>query len=95
VLPRVLVLTHPFPAPTSTADEDAYLHDARAGGFGGPTIVTHDLLRIPIRMGYEAAAFTSATILFSTAGVHSVSAYDVGHIGPSSRFAASSNPSVA
>src|SRR5215216_4819974 len=44
---------------------------------------------------YEAAAFTSATTFFSTAEVHSVSAYDVGHIGPSSRLAASSNPSVA
>jgi hypothetical protein len=44
---------------------------------------------------YEAAAFTSDTTFFSTAGVHSMSAYDVGHIGPSSRFAASSNPSVA
>jgi hypothetical protein len=44
---------------------------------------------------YETAAFTSATIFFSTAGVHSVSAYDVGQIGPSSRLAASSNPSVA
>jgi mRNA-degrading endonuclease toxin of MazEF toxin-antitoxin module len=44
---------------------------------------------------YEAAAFNSATTFFSTAGVHSVSAYDVGHIGPSSSFAASSKPSVA
>ncbi len=44
---------------------------------------------------YEAAAFTSATTFVSTAGVHSMSAYDVGHIGPSSRLAASSNPSVA
>jgi ribonuclease Z len=48
VLPRMLVLTHLIPAPTSTADEDSYLEDARAGGFEGPTIVAHDLLRIPI-----------------------------------------------
>jgi len=45
--------------------------------------------------GYEDEAFTSATTFFSTAGVHSVSAYDVGHMGPSSSMAASSNPSVA
>jgi hypothetical protein len=48
VLPRMLVLTHLIPAPTSTADEDAYLEDARAGGFKWPAIVAHDLLRIPI-----------------------------------------------
>jgi ribonuclease BN (tRNA processing enzyme) len=47
-VPRILVLTHLIPAPTSTADENAYLDDAKAGGFQGPTIVAHDLLRIPI-----------------------------------------------
>ena len=43
---------------------------------------------------YFTAAFTSATTFFSTAGVHAVRAYDVGHIGPSSKLAASSKPSV-
>ena len=64
---------------------------SRAGRGDG----VRQLLLIGIGARYEAAVLTSATTFFSTAGVHSVSAYDVGHIGPSSRIAASSKPSVA
>ena len=42
----------------------------------------------------EMAAFTSATTFFSTAGLHVLSAYDAGHMSPSSRFAESWKPSV-
>ncbi len=42
-----------------------------------------------------AAFFTSAAIFFSSAAVSSVSAKEVGHIAPSSRFADSSKPNVA
>ena len=42
-----------------------------------------------------AAFFTSSPILFSSAAVSLVRAYEVGHIAPSSRFAASSKPNVA
>jgi hypothetical protein len=38
---------------------------------------------------------TSSAILASAASVNSVSAKEVGHIEPSSRFALSLNPSVA
>src|SRR5512133_1140229 len=41
------------------------------------------------------AFFTSAAILASSAAVRSFRANEVGHIAPSSRCAASSNPSVA
>ena len=41
------------------------------------------------------ALFTSAPILFSSASLSSVSAKLVGHMVPSSRFAASSNQNVA
>lgn len=41
------------------------------------------------------ALLTSATILSSTAGVNSFSANEVGHMSPSSRFAASLKPKVA
>ena len=44
--PRTLVLTHLIPAPSSPADERAYLDDVRRGGFTGRTFVAHDLLRI-------------------------------------------------
>src|SRR5215211_6571632 len=40
------------------------------------------------------AFFTSATIRFSSAGVSSLSAKEVGHMLPSSRFAASWKPNV-
>lgn len=46
------------------------------------------------RSGQETAAFTSATTLFSTCGLHFTSAKDAGHMSPSSRFAASWKPSV-
>ena len=75
-------------APLERDTSSDHRPDGRVAGAGA-------LVRRSRPMGYEAAAFTSATIFFSTAGVHSVSAYDVGHNGPSSRFAASSNPSVA
>jgi hypothetical protein len=41
------------------------------------------------------ALFTSAAILFSSAAVSSISAKDVGHMPPSSRFAWSLKPNVA
>ena len=44
--------------------------------------------------GQEIAAFTSSTTFFSTAGLHFLSAYDTGHMSPSSRFAASWKPRV-
>lgn len=44
--PRTLVLTHLIPAPSSPADERAYLDDVRRGGFTGRTLVGHDLLRV-------------------------------------------------
>lgn len=46
--PRLLVLTHMIPAPTTDDDERAYLDEVRDGGFTGPTVVAHDLLRLPI-----------------------------------------------
>ena len=42
----------------------------------------------------EIAARTSSVTFFSTAGLHSFSAYDTGHMSPSSRFAASWKPRV-
>jgi len=46
--PRTLVLTHLIPAPTPPEVGRAYVAEVRAGGFDGPTIVAHDLLRIPL-----------------------------------------------
>ena len=43
----------------------------------------------------RTAFFMSAAILFSLVAVNSVSAKEVGHIAPSSRFAMSLNPNVA
>src|SRR5512132_3332568 len=43
----------------------------------------------------RTAFFTSAAIFFSSAAVNFVSAKEVGHMAPSSRFAASSKPNVA
>jgi hypothetical protein len=44
--------------------------------------------------GQEIAAFTSSATFFSTTGLHFLSAYDTGHMSPSSRFAASWKPRV-
>ena len=44
--------------------------------------------------GQEIAAFTSSATLFSTMGLHFLSAYETGHTSPSSRFAASWKPRV-
>jgi hypothetical protein len=46
--------------------------------------------------GFELwrGAETSSPIFFSTLGLHFVSAYDTGHMSPSSRFAASWKPKV-
>ena len=100
--PAVSRLTHPDRAAIAATQDDRRRRTLRRCECGCPpacgSVEIGCLLRrgsLTPGMGYEAAAFTSATIFFSTAGVHSVSAYDVGHIGPSSRFAASSNPSVA
>jgi len=46
--PRLLVLTHMIPAPTTDDDERAYLDEVRDGGFTGATVVAHDLQRVPI-----------------------------------------------
>jgi hypothetical protein len=43
----------------------------------------------------RTAFFTSALIFFSSAAVNIVSAKEVGHMLPSSRFASSSKPNVA
>ena len=48
VRPRLLVLTHMIPAPTTDDDERAYLDEVHDGGFTGRTVVAHDLLRLPI-----------------------------------------------
>ncbi|MGH9214103.1 MAG: MBL fold metallo-hydrolase [Acidimicrobiales bacterium] len=45
-LPQTLVLTHLIPAPGSAGDERAYVQEVRSGGFAGPTLVAHDLLRL-------------------------------------------------
>jgi RIO kinase 1 len=54
--------------------------------------------RVRLRSGrgnhQASAAFTSSAIFFSTAGLHSCSAYDTGQISPSSRCAASWNSRV-
>ena len=44
--PRTVVLTHLIPAPRTTADEDAFVAEARGGGFTGRIVVAHDLLRL-------------------------------------------------
>ena len=46
------------------------------------------------RPNQATAAVTSATTCFSTAGLHFVTAYDTGHMSPSSRFALSWKPMV-
>src|SRR5919204_2443918 len=47
------------------------------------------------RCPQRTAFFTSAAIFLSSAGVNSLSAHEVGHIVPSSRFAESLKPNVA
>ena len=46
------------------------------------------------RTRQETAAFTRSTTVFSTAGLHAISAYETGHMSPSSRFAVSWKPRV-
>jgi ribonuclease Z len=46
--PRTVVLNHLIPAPVSADDEQAYLDEARAGGFAGVVLVAHDQLRIDL-----------------------------------------------
>src|SRR5437016_9129575 len=54
------------------------------------------LAAIPhVRRAQLAAFFTSAPSFASSAAVSSVTANDVTHIAPASRFAVSSNPNVA
>ena len=43
-----LVLTHLLPAPRTQAHEQAYLDEVRSGGWAGPVLVAHDLLRVPL-----------------------------------------------
>jgi hypothetical protein len=50
---------------------------------------------IAARLPQLTAFFTSAAIFASSAAVNSFSAKEVGHMEPSSRFAASSKPNVA
>ncbi|MEP7112536.1 MAG: MBL fold metallo-hydrolase [Ilumatobacteraceae bacterium] len=44
--PQTLIITHLIPSPTTADDEQAYLDEVREGGFAGPTLVAHDLLRL-------------------------------------------------
>jgi hypothetical protein len=44
--------------------------------------------------GQEIAVFTSSATFFSTVGLHFWSAYETGHMSPSSRLAASWKPRV-
>ncbi len=43
---RQLVLTHLLPAPTTPDEEDAFVVEVRAGGYGGPVHVARDLLHV-------------------------------------------------
>jgi ribonuclease BN (tRNA processing enzyme) len=43
-----LVLTHLLPAPTDAAGNQAYVDEARSGGWTGPLHVAHDLLRLEL-----------------------------------------------
>jgi ribonuclease Z len=43
---RQLVLTHLLPAPATPDEEDAFVVEAREGGYGGPVFVARDLLHV-------------------------------------------------
>jgi hypothetical protein len=51
--------------------------------------------RARVRDGELTAFFTRSPLVFSIAGVMVRRAYEVGHMSPSSTFAASSKPKVA
>jgi ribonuclease BN (tRNA processing enzyme) len=44
--PHTLVLTHLIPAARTATDEDAFVAEARDGGFTGRIVVARDLLRL-------------------------------------------------
>ena len=46
VEPAQVVMTHLIPAPTTPADEAAFLAELRAGGYRGIAHVAHDLLAV-------------------------------------------------
>jgi hypothetical protein len=75
------------------ADQTVAVHDVRWWRPGvrspGPSVFASERVR-PQRTAF----LTSAAIFFSSAGVNSSSAKEVGHILPSSRFAASWKPNV-
>src|SRR5215216_735230 len=64
--------------------------DVTVGNVQRPATVSFGLRASP----QLTALFTSAAILFSSAAVNSVRAHEVGHMVPSSRFAASWKPNV-
>jgi ribonuclease Z len=43
---RQLVLTHLLPPPATPDEEDAFVVEAREGGYGGPVYVARDLLHV-------------------------------------------------
>jgi ribonuclease Z len=45
---RQLILTHLLPAPSTPAEEEAFVVEARAGGYGGPIVVARDLLQVSV-----------------------------------------------
>src|SRR6266487_3120096 len=64
-----------------------------ASGLAGRALIRHSG---SVRLSPQLTAFfTSATIFFSSAAVNSLSAKEVGHMAPSSRFALSLKPNVA
>ena len=47
---KSLVLTHLLPAPTAPAEEQAFVDEARGGGYNGPLAVARDLMRIRLSL---------------------------------------------
>lgn len=45
---REVVLTHLLPPPHTTADEQAFVDEARSGGYAGRLVVAHDLMVLEI-----------------------------------------------
>ncbi len=78
-------------APTERAPSSTRL----AVGFSRATAVTQRSFGNRELSPHLIAFFTSAAIRFSSAAVSFVSAKDVGHMLPSSRFASGWNPNVA
>jgi ribonuclease BN (tRNA processing enzyme) len=45
---REVVLTHLLPPPLTAADEQAFVDEARAGGYSGRLVIAHDLMVLEI-----------------------------------------------